>query len=403
MEPQLLEFIKDLVKSTLQIELFHFKPPFKNFNQLNHGIDKLIAKDIYNEQLIKQFNSSNLKEREIYFIKDSLQLYYTFFLLPDSDEIIITEAFLYKQPNAYFYENLIQKNGITNTVLQALKIYYSCIPIVDELKLNSTIITIASYLLHYKGEFQFHTFSIKYNYPFKEDPAQIIENSMKILEKRYNTENLMLEAVSNGNYEKVIEVMNSSKTSLPERTNNPIRDTKNGLIIMNTLCRKAAETGLVHPIYIDELSTKLAIEIEKNNTLQELNNLIVELPKKYCLLVKNYSLSNYSYLIRKAINYINLNISTPLSLNIIAKSLSCNSSYLSAQFKKETKLTITDYIREQRIRITIRLLNSTDLSIQEIASHVGIDDLSYFSKLFKKQISMSPQQYRDMVKKKLIN
>ena len=48
--------------------------------------------------------------------------------------------------------------------------------------------------------------------------------------------------------------------------------------------------------------------------------------------------------------------------------------------------------------MAIKLLNTTDLSIQEIASRVGIEDASYFSKQFKKQIGMSPAKYQKLVR-----
>ena len=47
-----------------------------------------------------------------------------------------------------------------------------------------------------------------------------------------------------------------------------------------------------------------------------------------------------------------------------------------------------------RIEKAITLLTTTDLSIQEISESVGINDLSWFSKLFKKIVGVSPTQYR---------
>ena len=55
---------------------------------------------------------------------------------------------------------------------------------------------------------------------------------------------------------------------------------------------------------------------------------------------------------------------------------------------------ITKHIQETRIEKAITLLTTTDLSIQEISESVGINDLSWFSKLFKKIVGVSPTQYR---------
>ena len=81
----------------------------------------------------------------------------------------------------------------------------------------------------------------------------------------------------------------------------------------------------------------------------------------------------------------------------IAKALNITPNYLSNQFRKETGSTISDYIRRHRIDAALRLLNTTDLSIQEIGERIGIGDSSYFSHQFKSIVGMSPMEYRKMV------
>lgn len=48
----------------------------------------------------------------------------------------------------------------------------------------------------------------------------------------------------------------------------------------------------------------------------------------------------------------------------------------------------------------LKLLSTTELNIQDIASQIGIEDAGYFSKQFKKEIGMSPLQYQKMIRKK---
>ena len=57
---------------------------------------------------------------------------------------------------------------------------------------------------------------------------------------------------------------------------------------------------------------------------------------EYCIYVQKYSYKQYSSIIQKAINYINLNITSPLSLGIVSERLKINSTYLSKMFKVET-------------------------------------------------------------------
>lgn len=69
-------------------------------------------------------------------------------------------------------------------------------------------------------------------------------------------------------------------------------------------------------------------------------------------------------------------------------------SYLSSLFKKETDMTITDYVNHKRIQYASVLLSTTHLQIQTVAQHCGMMDVQYFSRLFKKIKGESPVEYR---------
>ena len=62
---------------------------------------------------------------------------------------------------------------------------------------------------------------------------------------------------------------------------------------------------MVHPVYLDEISHHYAVQIEASTSRRQLENLRIEMVRKYCLLVKNQSLKNYPPLIR---DLLNLNI-----------------------------------------------------------------------------------------------
>ena len=70
-------------------------------------------------------------------------------------------------------------------------------------------------------------------------------------------------------------------------------------------------------------------------------------------------------------------------------------SYFSALFKKETGVTLTDFVNNRRIRLAKHLLKTTNLHIQTIAQHCGILDFHYFCRMFKKSVGQTPTQYRE--------
>ena len=221
---------------------------------------------------------------------------------------------------------------------------------------------------------------------------------IKILEERYNAEREMMQAVSQGAIHKVEKIFaNPSNFVFEKRTDDPVRNMKNYLIISNTLFRKAAEYGAVHPFYIDGISTGFAKEIESIKSVSDANKLLQDMIRKYCLLVKKHSMRNYSLLIQKVLTIIDADLTADLGLKRLAEILNVNASYLSALFKKETGRTLTEYVTKKRIDHAVFLLRSTNLQIQTVAQHCGIFDVNYFAKIFKKQTGKSPKEYREEI------
>jgi two-component system response regulator YesN len=65
-------------------------------------------------------------------------------------------------------------------------------------------------------------------------------------------------------------------------------------------------------------------------------------------------------------------------------------------FKKETGMSISDYLQQTRIEYAKELLLNTDQSVSEIANASGYSNLSYFSAIFKKITGTSPGEYRKL-------
>ena len=176
-----------------------------------------------------------------------------------------------------------------------------------------------------------------------------------------------------------------------------LRDFKNYCITSNTLMRKAAEKGGVHPLYLHSISSNFAIRIEQIRKSQECIEIIREMFFTYCRLVNETSTKNFSPIVQESILYITNNLQNPLTLDLIAKVENVSKGYLSTIFKKDTGKTITQFICEKRIEQATFLLTSTNLKVQTIAQQCGFLDLQYFSKQFKKVVGVSPLDYKKNV------
>lgn len=83
-----------------------------------------------------------------------------------------------------------------------------------------------------------------------------------------------------------------------------------------------------------------------------------------------------------------------VSLNDLAEHFFINKSYLARIFKETYGTTINSYILAQRITKAKQYLRFTAMSVEEIGDAVGIHDVNYFSRSFRKVEGISPTEYR---------
>lgn len=84
-----------------------------------------------------------------------------------------------------------------------------------------------------------------------------------------------------------------------------------------------------------------------------------------------------------------------LSVKEIADHVHLSTSYLCTYFKNETGSTLNQYLAEYRMNKAKKLLSDPRNRISEISSMVGYADGNYFGKSFKKNVGMSPSEYRE--------
>lgn len=100
--------------------------------------------------------------------------------------------------------------------------------------------------------------------------------------------------------------------------------------------------------------------------------------------------------IRKAMTLIELNYYNDIDVDVLCKHVNFSRSHFSRLFRKETGMSIPEYINKVRIQRAKALMHNTDLNIQEISKSVGFDDPFYFSRLFKKLEGHSPSVFKMM-------
>lgn len=123
-------------------------------------------------------------------------------------------------------------------------------------------------------------------------------------------------------------------------------------------------------------------------SLQDENSFVLDIPMSHTGAVHP--------LVRSAVQYLRSDYWNPdLSLGLLAERLYVHPNYLSNLFKVETGLTFSQTLTNVRIERAQSLLKESSLKIYQISEKVGYSDASYFARIFKNVVGVTPVEFRD--------
>ena len=98
--------------------------------------------------------------------------------------------------------------------------------------------------------------------------------------------------------------------------------------------------------------------------------------------------------VRKIARHLLENIELEISMNDLADKLYLSKNYIGELFKQETGTSIAEFVNKAKVNRAAVLLLETDLKWYEIALKLGFNNIEYFTKIFKKIMGVTPQNYR---------
>lgn len=407
MQLDILDFTKKLLSKCIPVKVRQFKKSQLDSLVIEANSDFSSMISYHLVKCIKQY----FKQCETSKITNIITPFHTQYCIlcisKEQDEHLMIGPFLENPITDNLVYPIINNLKLNLDYTAKLKLYYQSVPSIDTTSIFEILYTINEYIT--KNPLPPDVDILDLSILPKQDSSYdlLVENinrtSMyKILEERYAMEDKLLSYITKGDI--ILAQSQFEKYSLSSaeiiRTKDSIRNTKNLLLSANTLFRKAAHSGGVDPIYLDELSGKWAIKIEHALSFEALDSMSSQMIRSYCLLTKEYSLSQYSPVVKQVLTFINLNLSSPLTVKKLAYEIGLSPDYLTRLFKKELGVNIITYINRKRIYTSLNLLKNTNLSIEEIGDLIGLNNTSYFSTLFKREIGISPKQYRNSLKSK---
>lgn len=229
---------------------------------------------------------------------------------------------------------------------------------------------------------------------------EFLENEILTAHDPMDQEYTFYRAVQTGNMEYVMEsVANNGFDNLAGKgvlSKNPLTNIKYHFIVTTAMItRSCVMAGMVQEQAF-RLSDFYILKMDDCKSIDEVCNLHREMVIDYTERMRDYQKNkSISKSIIKTTEYIYNHIHDRITLEDISENVLLSPSHLSRLFKKEMGISISDYIRSQKIERAKNLLRYSDYSYIDIANYLSFASQSHFIKTFDEYVGITPKKYRD--------
>jgi len=207
-------------------------------------------------------------------------------------------------------------------------------------------------------------------------------------------EKALLRSIAHGDREESASLLNDLLGSMYFTTGSDLNSMKIMTRELIVLLSRAALDGGADPETVFGLNLKSHDDIAKFTTVDQLSHWLGGMLQKYVSYVFDVQAVKHRDIILKAMSYIRKNFTEKITLEEVAAEVSLSPTYFSRIFKEEAGQSFKSFLNNLRITEAKNMLRETDITLIEIASQVGFEDQSYFSRVFRNIVGVSPGRYR---------
>ena len=293
----------------------------------------------------------------------------------------------------------LAKNGAQDSVFLPYKTYRCSLPLLDTGFVVQTATLLMSNTMGdtLTRELEMINVAAERTADELDDVAKVYEE-IELINKRYEAEQKLGEAISHGNTAEALQVGREWRVfgASVRFMSDTLQDEIAGALGLRMLTRHAALKAGMTPAAIDAISQMYAQKMHRTVDKEELKKLCEEYIAAFCAAIRTTQKSNYSLYVKRAIQYIEIHLSQPIEAETLSKLSNISRRHFVQLFSKETGKTVNQYVMQVRCERAAELLRNSTLQIQEISRYVGYEDQSYFTRIFKDIMSVTPQQYRKL-------
>ena len=224
---------------------------------------------------------------------------------------------------------------------------------------------------------------------------QYADGDVKSAELLLKFEKELHYAMLRGEKDSALKMINEMLAHIHVYSDFDIRAIKARLLELLVILSRATIEAGADPAKTFRLSEDFISQIEQYADVDQLAIWISDIVRRFVVQAFDLALVKQSDVVFKTTNYIKRNCAEKLSLDSLAREVFLSKSYLSSIFKKETGISLTEYITKVRVEKSKKLLLEDNASLINISSQCGFKDQSYFTKVFKKETGVSPKRFRD--------
>jgi AraC-like DNA-binding protein len=295
-----------------------------------------------------------------------------------------------------------KEHGIPQTKQDLWTEYYQSLPFVDRLRLLYICVS-ANWMINQQALDITDVIetTLQYNLPDQQQEKELEltdRREYSIFHEGNVGQSYMLELIKRGDKNELIRQLakatNIEYISEVNSKRSHLRNVKNLAIGGVTISSHMAVQGGVYEELASTLCELHIKHIEELNDLAAVEAAVTAAIVDFADRVSQCRNNNVSKSVYTCKEFIYLHLFEEITMQQLSDTTELHPDYLSSLFKKETGLTVMNYIQRERVEEAKKLLDHSNDPIAHIGERLTFYDQSHFVKVFKKHAGMTPKQYR---------